>query len=179
MIHEALPEIPVFHSLKPKQIEELNGWLKRKEFSEGETLVREGDPPDGMFVIARGKVTALKTTAEGEVPIASIEGPSVLGEMGLLTGEARSASAVARTKVVVGHLPIDLFERKIAEDNLTALHISYNLGCIVSQRLRQALLRIAELTAAVEKCSPTEESRKHVTKVLGSVYSQVLMGKGD
>ncbi|MBI3830915.1 MAG: cyclic nucleotide-binding domain-containing protein [Planctomycetes bacterium] len=179
MIHEALPEIPVFHSLTQKQIAELNGWLTRKDFAEGETLVREGSPPDGMFVIARGKVAALKATPGGEVAIATIEGPSVLGEMGLLTGESRSASAVARTQVATGHLPIDLFEQKIAEDNLTALHISYNLGCIVSQRLRQALLRIAELTAAVEKCSPTEASHKHVTKVLGSVYSQVLLGKED
>lgn len=177
MIHEALPEIPVFHSLSQKQIAELNGWLTRKEFAEGETLVREGSPPDGMFVIARGQVAALKGSGGSEVTIATIEGPSVLGEMGLLTGESRSASAVARTQVVAAHLPIDLFEERIKQDNLTALHIAYNLGCIVSQRLRLALLRIADLTAAVERLTPTEESHKHVTKVLGSVYSHVLMGK--
>ena len=176
MIHESLPEIPVFQGLSRTQIEELNHWLLRKEYKRGEAILREGDPPDGLYVVARGSVDALKKTPQGKIVIARLEGPTVLGEMGLLTGEARSASAVACSACVVGHLPIDLFDEQIAANNLTALHIAFNLGRIVSQRMKEALRRIALLTEALTERNMPAEEKASVSRILRAVTTHCLTG---
>ena len=176
MFQESLPEIPIFQGLSREQISELNGWLVRKDYQPGEALVREGDAPDGLYVLARGKVEALKRAPQGEVVIAKLDGPTVLGEMGLLTGEGRSASAVAVTPCVTGHLPIDVFEARIAANDLTALHIAYNLGRIVSQRMREAVRRIALLTEALASRDMPEKERADVTRVLNAMCGHCLTG---
>ena len=176
MIHETLPEIPVFQGLSRTQIEELNNWLVRMDFGAGEAIVREGDAPDGLYVVARGSLDALKKTPQGKVVIARLEGPTVMGEMGLLTGEARSASAITRTPCVVGHLHIDLFDEKIAANNLTALRIAFNLGRIVSQRMQEALRRIALLTEALAERNMPAEEKASVSRILRAVTSHCLTG---
>ncbi|MCW8132326.1 MAG: cyclic nucleotide-binding domain-containing protein [Planctomycetota bacterium] len=179
MFQDTLPEIPIFRGLTRLQISELNDWLTRKEFGAGTTFIKEGEPPNGLYVIARGTVEAVKETAAGPVSVAHLTGPTVVGEMGLLTGESRSASAVARTAVVVGLLPIDTFERLLEANNLVALRIALNLGCIVSHRMREALRRLAELEACVHREKPSPDTHRRVTRVIGSVYSHALTGKGD
>lgn len=179
MFQETLPEIPIFRGLTRLQIAELNDWLTRQEYEAGATLIKEGDPPNGLYVLARGKIEAVKETALGPMSVAELEGPTVVGEMGLLTGESRSASAVARTHVVVGLLPIDRFEKLLEDNNLVALRIALNLGCIVSHRMREALRRLADLEACVNKEQPSADSHRHVTRVLGAVYTHALTGKGD
>ncbi|HEY3321353.1 MAG TPA: cyclic nucleotide-binding domain-containing protein [Planctomycetota bacterium] len=153
MIRSALNEIPVFEKLDRVQIDELNEWLTRKEFSPGALIIKDGDATDGIYVLAKGTVEVVKGAGFELVVLAELESPSVVGETGLLSGQQRSASIRAKTPVIAGFLPGELFEKKLSEDNITALRIALNLGRITAARLRVATKSLAELTEATRDYS--------------------------
>ena len=152
MVGSVLKEIPVFDSLDRLQIDELSSWLQRKEYAPMETIIQEGGPPDGLYVLAKGDVEVLKETASGPLVIAELEAPSVFGEMGLLNvEEARSAGVRAKSRVIAGFLPSTLFNAKLSENNLAALHIALNLGRISSQRLRATTRKLASMSEEIAR----------------------------
>ena len=147
-----LREIPIFDNLERKQVDELSDWLQRREYGAGENVIREGERPDGLYVLAKGTAEVVKETAGGSLVIATVEAPSVFGEMGLLNEEeARSAGVRAQTKLVTGFLPAPLFASKLAENNLTALRIGVNLGRIACQRLRSTTRKLTALSEDVTR----------------------------
>jgi len=144
---DVLPEIPVFEGLNRQQIDELSSWLQRREYAEGQPIIKEGDPPDGLYVLAKGTVEVIKDTPSCTLTIAELQAPSVFGEMGLLNAEEeRSAGVRAKTQVIAGFLPAKVFAAKLAADNLAALHTAVNLGRIASQRLRSTTRKLATLS---------------------------------
>jgi CRP-like cAMP-binding protein len=65
-------------------------------YSRGETIIRRGAAGDSMFVIHDGEVVV---RLDGE-DVARLHAGDFVGEMALLTGEARTADVVASTDVV-------------------------------------------------------------------------------
>lgn len=64
-----------------------------REYTAGEVLFREGEPGDRMFVIQSGAVRITKTMA-GEQKVLAVLGPGeFLGEMAILNGKPRTATA--------------------------------------------------------------------------------------
>jgi CRP-like cAMP-binding protein len=81
-----------------------------REYAQGEHLIREGEPGDHLLLIISGSAAAfihpppIDRTAVGEF------GPGdVVGEIGLLTGEPRTADVVARTAVRALSLSVNGF----------------------------------------------------------------------
>lgn len=146
MIDEVLSEIPVFQNLEKAQLYELNGWLTRSDFAVGAVILKEGDPSLGLYVLLKGEVDVFKKPHGREVHVATLQAPSVLGEMGVLISEPRTAEVRALTPVTLGFLPVGLFEEKIAGNNILALRIALNLGRIACQRLRSTTRKLTELT---------------------------------
>jgi small-conductance mechanosensitive channel len=73
----------------------------------GEPVVRRGDPSLEMFIVEKGRL-AVEVPREGGAvaEVASLGHGDCFGEMGLLTGEVRSATVRAKTLcdlVVIGH----------------------------------------------------------------------------
>lgn len=64
-------------------------------FEDGEVVVREGDESREMFIIRRGRVEIQKEIGGKEVRLATLERGSFFGEMSLLEGLPRSATARA------------------------------------------------------------------------------------
>jgi HlyB family type I secretion system ABC transporter len=63
------------------------------EFSFGEVVFGEGDESDGFYVVVSGAGRVLKQRADGEEVTLNTLGPGdAFGELGLLTGEPRSAT---------------------------------------------------------------------------------------
>lgn len=77
--------------------------LTRRHLRAGDRIFAEGDPGDVAYVIERGEV-AIFTSCEGEERCVAVLAPGqLLGEMAILDGASRSASAVARqdTELIV------------------------------------------------------------------------------
>ena len=72
-------------------------------FADGEIVVREGEGTREMFVIRKGEIEIVKVVGGHEVRLAVLQRGAIFGEMALLEGLPRSATARARgaTSLVV------------------------------------------------------------------------------
>ena len=146
MIDEVLSEIPVFQNLERTQLYELNSWLTRSDVAAGEVILKEGEQSLGLYVLAKGKVDVFKKSGGREIHVATLSAPSVLGEMGVMISEPRTAEVRALTPVTLGFLKAELFDEKLVTNNIAALQIALNLGRIACQRLRNTTRKLTELT---------------------------------
>jgi CRP/FNR family cyclic AMP-dependent transcriptional regulator len=89
--------------------------LRPRHFRRGETLFHVGDQGDGLFVVASGNVKIILPPDDGSEPaILTTIGPGgFFGELALLDGARRSATAVALDAVTTLILRRDAFDRLI------------------------------------------------------------------
>jgi predicted acylesterase/phospholipase RssA/CRP-like cAMP-binding protein len=74
----------------------------------GERLMTEGEPSDALYLVVSGRFRVLARAHDSEIVVAEIGRGEVVGEMGALTGEPRSATIVAARDSEVIRLPQDL-----------------------------------------------------------------------
>ena len=69
-----------------------------KRFSAGETVFRQGDFPDRLFLIGDGEAQVIREVADGEdIQLARLKPGEFFGEMGILGNSPRSATVKAAT----------------------------------------------------------------------------------
>lgn len=95
-VFEQLSRVPLFNQLPPEEIRQLTPYIHGRSFKNGTRIVHQGDPGDSLFIIEQGQVDILDD-AQGGNRIARLNRSNVFGEMALLTGEPRAASAIAVT----------------------------------------------------------------------------------
>ena len=98
----------------------------------GSVLYRAGETGDNMVGVIDGEVDII---AEGTV-IETIGAGGIIGEMALIDGSVRSASAVARTDVRLSIVDRDRFERLVSDHPTFALQVMR----VMADRLRKANL---------------------------------------
>jgi ABC-type bacteriocin/lantibiotic exporter with double-glycine peptidase domain/CRP-like cAMP-binding protein len=77
----------------------------------GETIVREGDPSDGFYVVASGLARVLTERADGtEVPLGVLRPGDSFGETAMLEGSARTATVRASSAVETLRLEAAVFD---------------------------------------------------------------------
>jgi sigma-B regulation protein RsbU (phosphoserine phosphatase) len=67
----------------------------------GETLMRQGEASDAAWFLETGSLLVRAETLYGPVPIATLDAPCLIGEIGAFTGLARTASVEATTQTRV------------------------------------------------------------------------------
>jgi uncharacterized membrane protein len=71
--------------------------MSAREFKQGETVFRYGDPGGEIFILRTGRVELFVESTEGEkILLAENEQGDVIGELSFLDGGPRTATAVAR-----------------------------------------------------------------------------------
>ncbi|PYV16168.1 MAG: Crp/Fnr family transcriptional regulator [Acidobacteria bacterium] len=138
-----LRNVPIFSDLKDHDLELMSDVWVPKYFKKGNLIVLEEDAGVVLFVIVYGQVKIVRTDRDGREVILAILGPrSLFGEMSILDGLKRSASAVASTPAKVL-----MIERK---DFLKLLHLHPSVGISLmrslTMRLRRADAKIKSLS---------------------------------
>ena len=87
--------VPLFKNLSPSDIKQVAALAQEESFSDGATLVREGEIGDIMFVIVSGEVRVLMTQGQKQVELARRKAGEFVGEMALISKEPRSATVTA------------------------------------------------------------------------------------
>jgi predicted acylesterase/phospholipase RssA len=82
----------------------------------GEWLFHEGDPADSLFVVVGGRLKVLLDSPEGPRVVRELGPGAALGELALLTGAPRSASARAVRDSTVLELPDEAFMEAMTRD---------------------------------------------------------------
>jgi SulP family sulfate permease len=91
--------------LEKEYAQRLAPFLEEVQIDGGEYLIRQGDEADSLFFVERGGVTVyLELEGEQRVRLQSLEGGTMVGELGLYLGTKRSASAIADYQTVAYRL---------------------------------------------------------------------------
>jgi len=97
----ALKGVDIFQALTESEKSLLAGLLKPTPFAAGETITRQGAVADWLYLIYAGTIEVRLYSGEGGSyrAVKTLGTGDFLGEMGLFTGEPRSATAVAASEV--------------------------------------------------------------------------------
>lgn len=97
-------------------IEYLRQGGREESFSEGDVIIRRGDPGTAFYVVLSGKIEVRLVGEENRcLPLARLGPYAGFGEMSLLRGEPASADIVALTTVKILEYPADGFREALAE----------------------------------------------------------------
>lgn len=78
-------------------------------------LFEEGDAGDATYIVESGSVGIFKSVDEGTLHLATLKGGELFGEMAIIDGSARMASAVAIEDRVIVRIPSDMLEAKLGQ----------------------------------------------------------------
>lgn len=112
-----------------------------RSFQPGEVIFQEGDPGNTMFVLRAGRVRIVKQVRGGEKTFAVLGPGEFFGEMAILNGKPRSATAVAMEPVTLVEIDAVRFESMITTQAEIAVRIIQKLA----RRLENADALIAIL----------------------------------
>src|SRR5581483_742959 len=90
-----LRQQPLFKCLTDEQLDALLPRGKVVHFGRGETVIRQGDNGDSMFILVEGAANVVAERNGRSKQVGEIKAGECFGEMSLLTGELRSATVVA------------------------------------------------------------------------------------
>ena len=100
---DVLSRLKLFAELTEGERRALAAELRDAPYVTGDVISREGEVSDSLFILAAGNVEIVRDASDAldeRKHLADMAPPDHFGEMGLLTGQARSATVIAREDVL-------------------------------------------------------------------------------
>lgn len=128
-----LRRVSLFAGLDEATLAGLAGRLRRRSYRRGTMIFHKDQPDDGLHVIESGRVRFFLPAERGEELTIDVAGPGeVFGELALLDGQPRSASAEALEETVTQVLGREEFGAALA----ASPELAWALIGLLSTRLR-------------------------------------------
>ncbi len=158
---DALARVDVFRALDAEKIDRLSRRLRHVVFGPGETILRQGDPGDSLYVVRGGQVAVQIGVLGASKEIATLGDGQFFGEMSLMTGESRTATVVAKTDVECYVVDKDAFQEIVQEKP--------ELAGIISDILsrRQVDLGVKRTMTPVPSAAQTNQLRSKIAAFFG------------
>jgi len=138
-----LTHTALFSNLSPAEIQTLAARTVRKLFSSGELLFSEGEPCNGLNIIAKGKVRIFKTSINGREQVLALNVPGEsVAELPVFDGGPYPASAAAVEDTEIAFISRRDFHAYCLEHPEVALKVL----SVVGARLRRLVGIIEELS---------------------------------
>lgn len=164
-----LRSLPFFQVLDETELTSLADRLRFAPFVRGETMTRQGAVAHWLYLMEHGKAE-IRTKQPDNAGIAvsdrvvsTLVGPAVFGEMGLMTGEPRTASVVAVTDTTCYRLDKESFADIVAKRPAIAEELSHVLA-----RRRVELLATRESMGAAQRSAKEASERE---RILGAIQN--------
>lgn len=126
--------------LAPAQMAIVRERMTERRLYAGETLFRQGDAAQGLYVLTLGSVSVIGRDGASTQRFLSISPGMMLGETAMLDGGGRSADAVADTFAVLHHLAKTDLQALEQDHPAIASRLHANIAVHLSVRLRAASL---------------------------------------
>lgn len=134
-IKTSLQNVPLFNDLDSLELEQLAALCRTRAVSRGNVIFYEDDPGTSCYIIVKGKVKIVVNADDGREHILGVlQDADFFGEMSLIDGQPRSASAIAVEDVQMVTIQRDEFLKLLRSNP----EISLKLLVTLSQRLRTA-----------------------------------------
>jgi CRP/FNR family cyclic AMP-dependent transcriptional regulator len=129
----ALGKTPLFVQFSESELRRLASSARPRTYRDGEIVFQKDDPGTGLYVILSGTIKISIMSTEGEETLIALLGhDECFGEMAVLDGRPRSATATAMDRAETLHLPRDGFLQFLGEHPEAMRKIIL----VLSQRLR-------------------------------------------
>ncbi len=128
-----LSEVPIFALMDDNERTTLAQLLDTRHFDKGDTIFSYGDSGDAIYIVRTGRVQVYVENTQGEkIILGENERGDVFGEISLLDGGPRTASAVA----VEDTETLTLDREKLLEFVTQHPHAAMDLLTVMGRRLR-------------------------------------------
>jgi cAMP-dependent protein kinase regulator len=133
---------PVFHALDRDQRAALLRRFATLEIGAGTSIIRQGEPGRGLYVVLLGEVAVRREQPEPSIELARLEPGEMFGETSLLHAEPTNASVIATVPSTLLFLERAYFERLV-----TAVpEVRADLDRLSQERTRLTLERVSTLS---------------------------------
>lgn len=138
-----LESTALLSSLSHEELQTLAARTVRKLFSAGELLFSEGEPCNGLHIIAKGKIRIFKTSVNGREQVLAVNAPGEsVAELPVFDGGPFPASAAAIEDTEIAFISRRDFHAYCLEHPEVALKVL----AVVGARLRRLVGIIEELS---------------------------------
>jgi CRP/FNR family transcriptional regulator, cyclic AMP receptor protein len=154
----SLLKIYLFQDLEEGEIHQVLDRTSVRNFSDGEVIIREGEPGDSLFIMATGEVEITKqltlvldedTPKERVMIRLKAENGVYFGEMSLLESEIRSATVTASTPCSLLELHQNDFLELVGQNPAMGVKLLLRLAQLLSRHLRKTNQDVVKLTTAL------------------------------
>ena len=111
----------------------------------GKVIIREGDPSDFLLLVADGNLEITKLGKISQQLLGYARTGSIIGEMGIFTGEPRYATCRATKVSKVGLLTRERIQQLQTQDLELYLELVAFLGAYIARRLAQVSKMVGTL----------------------------------
>ena len=187
-------------TMREDEVDYLVGTAKIKTYSAGETLFKEGDSADGLYLIRKGSVTVSRKISGNDVVLSYVAAGNYVGEMALMSNAPRSATiraavpteaimleatrfveVMASHDTVRGRIDSKLLERMRINQAMESATESGNLiSFLIQQGLGEAtdVLLIDEALCircdnCEKACAETHGGTSRLNREAGPTYAQI------
>src|SRR5690348_7195007 len=137
---ELLRSVPLFAGLEEEELERVSRVAVTRAFPAGTRVFHEGDSSDACYIVRSGSFRVTREHSDGRAITLATLGPGeIFGELAMLDGDQRSASAEALTEGELLALPANDVRALLARHP----EISLKLVAGLVRRLRAANVRLS------------------------------------
>ena len=153
-------------TLTPSQAEEILAVTQPRSVPAGNVVISEGAEGSGLFLLLKGSVEVIKQGPNGQTQrLATVEAPSVLGEMSLVSERRHSATVRTTTDAEFRVLGREDFLRLLERDNLAAHKLVGAIAEVLARRLRRMNEMTMDLLGRTDAPPPVEELARFKQKL--------------
>lgn len=138
------PQISILKSFSSGEIKEKffkKGFAKIIGYAPGEVIISEGKYDNRVYWLIDGKIDVVKN----EVLVAAFRRVGdMFGEMGILDGDARSASVVANTHVICLSIDMSILDHPELEQKISREAFCNDVALVTKSRLARTTSRLTE-----------------------------------
>ena len=136
-----------------------------RQFKKGDLLLQQGDASDRVLRVTRGEIEVMREVGGDVVLLGHVRGGEWLGEMGVIEGRSRSATARAAADGEVEILTAQQFLERVSSDP----ELAHDLILRLSIRLRRIEDKIAGELLPVRDRSPDRANETTSDAVIASI----------
>jgi len=151
---EMLRGVDIFSVLSEEELVGVAERMQYAPFARGDVITKQGNIAHWLYIVAFGEVEVRYEPAAGQAQVlATLRAGPFFGEMALLTGDARSATVIAKTDVECYRLDRAAFQGLL----LSRPEIAEGMSRVIASR-RPELEKVREAFATAPQPVPTESA---------------------
>ena len=145
---ELLRNIPLFAKIEPSKLKLLAFTSERLTFNPGDSLFKQGDEGDALYIIMEGEADVLVDTPGGQITVATMGKNDFVGDIAVLCDVPRTATVTATSQLTTLRITKDLFFQLVCQFPQIAIEIMRGLAHRLDVTTRQLQDAVSKKSAS-------------------------------